>query len=58
MAVVISGKQPAATTCDQTSITLGVTHSKGSGDPLLSPPPRAEANGLRSRSEMKAQSDV
>ena len=27
MAVLISGKQPAATNCDPTSIKLGITHS-------------------------------
>ena len=58
MAVVISGKQPAVTSCDQTLVTLGITHSKGSGVPHLSPLLIAEANGLGSSSEMKAQSEV
>jgi hypothetical protein len=58
MAVVISGKQPAVTSCDQTLVTLGITHSKGSGDPHLSPLLITEANGLGSSGEMKAQSEV
>ena len=58
MAVVISGKQPAATNCDQTSNTFGITHSIGSGEPLLAQLLSTEANGLGSRSDMKAQSEV
>ena len=58
MAVLISGKQPAATNCDPTSIKLGITHSNCSGDPLPSPLRSTEANGLGARSEIKAQSEV
>ena len=58
MAVVISGKQSAATNSDQTSTTVGVTHSNSSGDQNRSPLLSTEANELVSRSEMKAKSEV